>query len=61
MSFLELVNVTKRYGKTLVVDNVSLEAKKGEFVVLLGPSGRGKTTTLRMIWARVSGLWKSVN
>lgn len=49
MSFLELVNVTKRFGKTVAVDNVSLSVNKGEFIVLLGPSGCGKTTTLRII------------
>lgn len=42
-------NVSKRFGKTLVVDDFSLEIDDGEFVVLLGPSGCGKTTTLRML------------
>ncbi len=47
---ITLKNVTKTFqdGKT-VVDNISLNVKKGEFVTLLGPSGCGKTTTLRMI------------
>jgi len=49
MSFLQLVNITKRFGKTMAVDNVSLGIDKGEFIVLLGPSGCGKTTTLRII------------
>ena len=42
-------NVTKHFGGTNVVDDLSLEIRDGEFVVLLGPSGCGKTTTLRML------------
>ena len=42
-------NVSKRFGDTRVVDDLSLEIRDGEFVVLLGPSGCGKTTTLRML------------
>jgi len=42
-------NVTKEFGNTRVVDDLSLEINDGEFVVLLGPSGCGKTTTLRML------------
>jgi len=41
--------LVKRYGRHLVVNNVSLEVADGEFFVLLGPSGSGKTTVLRMI------------
>ena len=42
-------NVTKHFGGSSVVDDLSLEIQDGEFVVLLGPSGCGKTTTLRML------------
>jgi multiple sugar transport system ATP-binding protein len=42
-------NVSKNFGSTPVVDDLSLEINSGEFVVLLGPSGCGKTTTLRML------------
>jgi putative spermidine/putrescine transport system ATP-binding protein len=49
MAFLELRGVTKRFDHTTVVSSVSLEAGMGEFVSLLGGSGCGKTTTLRMI------------
>jgi multiple sugar transport system ATP-binding protein len=42
-------NVTKLFGNTKVVDDLSLTIIDGEFVVLLGPSGCGKTTTLRML------------
>ncbi len=46
---IELIDVTKKYDDTVVIENVSLYVKKGEFITLLGPSGCGKTTTLRMI------------
>jgi spermidine/putrescine transport system ATP-binding protein len=46
---LELVELVKRYGDVLAVDDVSLEIPAGEFFTLLGPSGCGKTSTLRLI------------
>ena len=49
MSFLSLRNISKRYGATRAVADVSLEIERGEFFGLLGPSGCGKTTTLRMV------------
>jgi multiple sugar transport system ATP-binding protein len=42
-------SVSKSFGSTLVVDDLTLSVEDGEFVVLLGPSGCGKTTTLRML------------
>jgi spermidine/putrescine transport system ATP-binding protein len=42
-------NVTKRYGQTTALDNVSLDIRDNEFFTLLGPSGCGKTTLLRSI------------
>jgi ABC-type Fe3+/spermidine/putrescine transport system ATPase subunit/ABC-type spermidine/putrescine transport system permease subunit II len=41
--------VTKRFGPTVAVDDLTLSVRRGEFFSLLGPSGCGKTTTLRMI------------
>ena len=49
MSDITLKNITKRFGKSVAVDNLNLTIKDGEFITLLGPSGCGKTTTLRMI------------
>ncbi len=42
-------NVTKRYGKTRALDNVTLEFEPGEIVSVLGPNGAGKTTLLRCL------------
>jgi ABC-type Fe3+/spermidine/putrescine transport system ATPase subunit len=49
MARVRLVNLTKTFGSTVAVDNITTEIAEGEFVTLLGPSGCGKTTTLRMI------------
>jgi ABC-type Fe3+/spermidine/putrescine transport system ATPase subunit len=46
---IELRNITKRYGSTTALNDVSLTVEKGEFVTLLGPSGCGKTTLLRIV------------
>jgi len=49
MPNVRLVNVTKRFGKVIAVDNVSLHIKDKEYFSILGPSGCGKTTLLRLI------------
>jgi spermidine/putrescine transport system ATP-binding protein len=48
-ALVELRSVTKRFGDFVAVDAVSLAIAPGEFLTLLGASGSGKTTTLRMI------------
>jgi len=47
--YIHLEGVSKEFGGTLVVDNVTLSVFQGEFFSLLGPSGCGKTTLLRML------------
>jgi len=49
LSRVKVVNLRKKFDKTIAVDGISFEVKDGEFVILLGPSGCGKTTTLRCI------------
>jgi sulfate transport system ATP-binding protein len=46
---IELRNVSKKFGEVTAVKNVNFSVKEGELVALLGPSGGGKTTVLRMI------------
>ncbi|MFM1769302.1 MAG: Sulfate/thiosulfate transporter, ATP-binding protein [Verrucomicrobiota bacterium] len=46
---IQLRQVSKRFGEVAAVDEVSLEVQEGELLALLGPSGGGKTTVLRMI------------
>lgn len=46
---VRLDNLSKHYGKTVAVENVSLTVNAGEILALLGPSGCGKTTCLRMV------------
>ena len=49
MAYIDLNQVTKRFGKVIAVDSLNLQINKGECVAMLGPSGCGKTTTLRMV------------
>ncbi|GAA0446542.1 ABC transporter ATP-binding protein [Virgibacillus salarius] len=49
MSNLELVNLTKKYGETTILNRISLTVRNGEFVSIVGPSGSGKSTLFRLI------------
>ena len=46
---IDLINISKSFDNTMVLDDLSLSVKENSFVTLLGPSGCGKTTTLRII------------
>ncbi|HHU72588.1 MAG TPA: ABC transporter ATP-binding protein [Clostridiales bacterium] len=46
---INLVNISKSYGDTIVLDDLNLYIRENEFLTLLGPSGCGKTTTLRIL------------
>ncbi len=46
---LEVINVTKKYGKLKANDNISLSVRSGEIAILLGPNGAGKSTLIKSI------------
>lgn len=46
---IELKNITKKFGKQTVVNNLNMKIEKGNITMFIGPSGCGKTTTLKMI------------
>ncbi|MFH0891505.1 MAG: ATP-binding cassette domain-containing protein [Candidatus Falkowbacteria bacterium] len=55
---IEIKNLTKRFGNTVILDNLNLEVKKGEILGFLGPNGAGKSTTMKIItsfWSPTSG------
>ena len=49
MASVHLENINKSFGGIKALSNINLKIKDGEFFVLLGPTGAGKTTTLRII------------
>ena len=49
MALLEVAHISKSFGETPVLHDVSFTADRGEIVCLLGPSGCGKTTLLRIV------------
>jgi gliding motility-associated transport system ATP-binding protein len=46
---IKVLGMTKRYARTIAVDNISFEVEKGQIVGFLGPNGAGKTTTMRVL------------
>ena len=57
---VQVINLTKRYGQHVAVDNVSFSVEKGEIVGFLGPNGAGKTTTMNIITGYISATEGSV-
>lgn len=53
MTTITIEHVTKRFGTTLALDDVSFEARAGRVLGFLGPNGSGKTTTLRILFGLV--------
>ncbi|NJK84128.1 MAG: ABC transporter ATP-binding protein [Saprospiraceae bacterium] len=49
MSFISIKNVSKKFGKQTVLDNISLDFKDGNSIALIGPNGSGKTTLIKAI------------
>ena len=49
MPSVRFVNVTKRFGRILAINNLNLKISDGEYLCVLGPTGSGKTTFLRLI------------
>lgn len=53
-TMLEINNVSKSFGKTKIIDDISFDVKAGEIMGFLGPNGAGKTTTIKMILGLIS-------
>ena len=49
MPSIVLKNVVKKFGKIVALNEIDLDIKEEEFFVLVGPTGAGKTTTLRVV------------
>ena len=46
---IKVTNLTKKFGNTISLDNVSVNFEEGDYVALMGPNGAGKTTLIRLI------------
>jgi ABC-2 type transport system ATP-binding protein len=58
---IKVEGLTKRYARTVAVDNISFEVQKGQIVGFLGPNGAGKTTTMRVLTCFLPPTSGSVN
>ena len=48
-NLVEIVNLTKKYGTNVAVNNLTVNLPKGKIIGLLGPNGSGKTTLIKML------------
>jgi ABC-2 type transport system ATP-binding protein len=51
---VQTINLTKRYGKLVAINNLHLNIEEGECFGYIGPNGAGKTTTIRVLARRAS-------
>ena len=58
---IKVEGLTKRYARTVAVDNISFEVEKGQIVGFLGPNGAGKTTTMRVLTCFLPPTWGTAN
>ncbi len=54
---IQTINLTKRYGKLVALNNLSLEIEEGECFGYIGPNGAGKTTTIRILSTLLQPTW----
>lgn len=59
-TMVKIDNLTKSYGKNVVLNNISLDLKKGQIIGLLGPNGCGKTSLLKIITGLINDYTGSV-
>ncbi len=56
-AIVETINLTKRYGKLVALDNLHLKIEEGEFFGYIGPNGAGKTTTIKILGTLLQPTW----
>ena len=54
---IETINLTKRYGDLLALNNLNLQIEEGECFGYIGPNGAGKTTTIRILATLLQPTW----
>src|SRR5512140_1896956 len=57
MAIIETLNLTKRYGKLVALNNLSIKIEEGECYGYIGPNGAGKTTTIKILATLLRPTW----
>ncbi len=57
MAMIETINLTKRYGELIALNNLNLKIEKGECFGFIGPNGAGKTTTIKILATLLKPTW----